>query len=568
MKAPNAGFGRVAGFGMRVLCSRIGRLVFTTLLLSDLGSSQSPPADVTKHLDLARQYLDQESYRNAIVELRAATAIYPNIRGAYYQLGFALFKTGNLPEAERAFTKELDFDPPDPYSLYYLATIRSRRGEVDQSIALFEKSLTAGEVLDVRQRLGAAYLARGRIELAVRFLETSIRVRPEDGALHYLLGRAYRAAGRNAESRVEFAATERWKAKARVEMEMLTRLHQSLVSRNGEDAAVVTRELTASKDADVLLAAGITLGQAGLHSDAAALLEKAITIQPGFAEAHYDLGRAYLALNDEIHAEAELQRAAELRPGFYEAEVLLGTLLADKGERERAIVHLRAAVATRSDNPKVLMLLGLQYFQQRYYVDAIDVLTKAARLDPDNPEPRFLLIQARYRNLEYEPALRLAQETLERFPDNALAHYHVGAQLNNLGKLPEARQQLESALARDAGLVEARVMLGDVLFKLGRPDESIAQFRQALAADDKLTEARAGIGRALIQMKRYPEAAVEMEKAIQLDGRLAPLHLYLSQAYRALGRPDEASRQVEVFNRLNVERAAARDKDVERKYGE
>jgi tetratricopeptide (TPR) repeat protein len=111
-------------------------------------------------------------------------------------------------------------------------------------------------------------------------------------------------------------------------------------------------------------------------------------------------------------------------------------------------------------------------------------------------------------------------------------------------------------------------MLGDVLFKLGKPDESIANFRQALAADDKLAEARAGIGRALIQMKRYSEAAAEMERAIQSDGRLASLHLYLSQAYRALGRPDDAKREVEVFNRLNAERAAARDKDVERKYSE
>ncbi len=73
---------------------------------------------------------------------------------------------------------------------------------------MFEKSLTAGEVLDVRQRLGAAYLARGRIELAVRFLRLSIRVRPEDGALHYFFGRAYRAASRETLSgTVEFAAT-------------------------------------------------------------------------------------------------------------------------------------------------------------------------------------------------------------------------------------------------------------------------------------------------------------------------------------------------------------------------
>ncbi len=189
-----------------------------------------------------------------------------------------------------------------------------------------------------------------------------------------------------------------------------------------------------------------------------------------------NLGRAYLALNDEIHAEAELQRAAELRPGFYEAEVLLGTLLADKGERERAIMHLRAAVATRYDNPKVLMLLGLQYFQQRYYVDAIDVLTKAARLDPDNPEPRLLLTQARYRNLEYQPALRLAQETLERFPPNALAHYHVGAQVE---------QFLESCQKRGSNSrVPLQGMPGSLkrascwamsCSELGRPDESIPQ---------------------------------------------------------------------------------------------
>ncbi len=97
MKAPNAGFGRVAGiWHAGVFQQMSGCLVFPILLLSDLGSSQSPPADVTKHLDLARQYLDQESYRNAIVGLQTATAIYPNIGGRCLSTGIRSIQNRQL----------------------------------------------------------------------------------------------------------------------------------------------------------------------------------------------------------------------------------------------------------------------------------------------------------------------------------------------------------------------------------------------------------------------------------------------------------------------------------------
>jgi hypothetical protein len=60
--------------------------------------------------------------------LRAALAIQSEIRGANYQLGFALFELGDLKEAEKAFIKELGFQPPDNYSLYYLGRIQTNFG--------------------------------------------------------------------------------------------------------------------------------------------------------------------------------------------------------------------------------------------------------------------------------------------------------------------------------------------------------------------------------------------------------------------------------------------------------
>jgi len=529
-------------------------------------AQQTPSPDLQGHLQAAQADIDSEKYSEAVRELRAAITIQPKIPGAYYQLGFALFQLNNFKAAEKAFTKELDFQPPDAYSLYYLGRIRADQGQREQSIAFFEKSLAAAEVLDVRQRLGSSYLALGRLDGAIHFLEASVRTRPEDGALHYLLGRAYRQKERIAEAKAEFDAAARWKAKFRNDMISLAGLRRALAENNQADAIARTRELSSSGDSDILLASATALGQAGLHQEAISFLNKTIGLNPKIPEAHYDLARAYIALDNRAVAVSELGKAVEIQPGFYEAQLLLGTLLVDEGQSAAAIKHLRAAVDARADNPKLLMMLGLQYYQGRYFADAIDVLKKAAALEPKNPDPLYLLVQAYYRNFEYERALSLAQETVAHFPDRALSHYHLGAQLNNFSRLEEAREQLDLTLAKDSGLVEAQAMLGDVLFKMGKADESLRYFRQAIEADPKLMDAHAGMGKALIQLKRYPEAARAMEEAIKIDPKLASIHLYLSQAYRALGRVDEAKKEAAVFSTLNQERANARDQEGDRKY--
>lgn len=531
-----------------------------------LQSRQGSPQDFNKHLLDAQTASDKGDYATAARELRAALAINPETRGAYYQLGYALLQTHDPAEAAKAFTRELDFAPPDPFSLYYLGLIQQDAGNRAQAVSYFERSLEAGEVLDVRQKLASDYLALGRVERAITFLQASLRVRPEDGGLHYLLGRAYQRKDRAADAKTEFDAAARWKAKFQNEMIELSGLRQALKDQKQPEAEACLNELMRSNDYDILVATATMLGDAGLHPQAASFLEKAVSITPAIPEAHYDLARAYVGMNRRGDAKPELAKALALKPDFYEAELLLGTLLVDEGDADGAIQHLRAAAKIRSDNPRLLLMLGLQYYQRNYFGDAIETLKKAVALQPENPDPRYLLTEAYYRNFEYEHALHCAEETVQRFPNEALAHYHLGAQLNNLSHLSEAKQQLELAIAKDNKLVEAQAMLGEVIFKMGDAGESIGYFRRALAIDPKLINAQTGLGKALIQLKQYSEAATAMEEAIRIDPNVPSLHLYLSQAYRATGRTDEAKGEAAIFSRLNQERAHARDLEGDRKY--
>ena len=73
-------------------------------------------------------------------------------------------------------------------------------------------------------------------------------------------------------------------------------------------------------------------------------LERAIGLDPDFADAHYNLGAVALAEGDAASAIATYRRAVALRPAYPEAHNNLGGLLAATGALDEALVHYRLAL--------------------------------------------------------------------------------------------------------------------------------------------------------------------------------------------------------------------------------
>ena len=556
--------------GTRIMSCRDGIVALAAFALLALAPGRLPAEDpraaLNRHLEQAQVHLDAERYQQVVEELERAIAIRADIQGAYYQLGLAHWHLGNLQLSKEAFERELGFEPPDSYSLYYLGRIALTQGDTEGAVRLFERTLAVGTILDVRRRLASGYLSVGRIEDAVRLLEETVRRWPEQGESHYLLGRAYQRLGRTEEARYEFELSERWKNKLHNEMQDLIDLAVLLQNKKHFDAAAKARSLAESGDPDVMLSTAVALGRHGFHGEALPILKRVVEASPRYPEAYYNMALAHVSLQRPEEAIPLLRSAVDLRPEFYEARVLLGNLLAQGGDHERALPHLRAAIAIRPDNTKLAAFLGLQYLRGRYFEEAVKILRRAVDLDPSNSDLRFLLVGAHHRNHDFERALEAARNALASFPDLPNSHYQVAWQLDNMGRYAEARSHLLGALEIDPGFVEARRLLGEITLRLGDAAGSLDHFRRAISAAPRSVQAYAGLGKALVQLKRYGETIQEMERAVAIDPELASLRLYLSQAYRAEGRMEDAKREAAVFTRLNAKRAQERDRDVERTY--
>ncbi len=547
-------------------------LVGLGILAAPGAIAQRPPTDtqqaINRSLAQAQVYLDQERYGLAKSELQQAVSIHENIPGAYYQLGLAHWHLGELSEAKAAFERELGFEPPDAYSLYYLGRIALTEGNIAAAVERFEGVIAIGTVMDVRQRLASGYLSVRRTEEAVVLLEETVARWPEQGDSHYLLGRAYQRLGRTAEARSEFELAEHWKNKLHTEIQDLVDLRVLLQEKKPIEAAAKAKALLKAGDPEVVFGAAVALGRHGIHEEALPLLRQVVEARPKHAEAFYNMALAHVSLGKPGEAVSALGQAIELRPEFYEARLLLGNLLVQRGDSEASIPHLRAALGIRPANPKLAAFLGLQYMQGRFYDDAVEILRSAAELDHGDPFVRGLLVDAHYRNHDFERAVSEARKALSDFPDLPNSHYQVAWQLENMGEFAEAREHLAEALRLDSSFTEARRLLAEILLRLGDAEGSIPHFREALAQDPKSPQAYGGLGKALIQLKRYDEAASAMEAAIAIGPDLPSIRLNLSHAYRALGRMDEAKREAAIFVTLNKKQANERDQDTERTYSQ
>jgi tetratricopeptide (TPR) repeat protein len=541
-------------------------VLFCVLLACGSTLFADSSSDLQSLIDRAQVLFDQQKYAAAIPELEQAVKIKPDIRGAYYQLGFSYWRLGRNADAIQAFTKELALPPPDPYSLYYLGRIYLERNDLAAATKYLEASVKAGGVLDARDRLGSAYLKIGKIDQAILTLSAAVQNNAEDDSAHYLLGRAYQRKGDATAARREFALVKTMKGTVQLSTAALLRLSSELQNRDLTAAAATARELESSGDSEAMIKAGQNLGQAGMVAESIDLFKKAVALQPRSADAQYDLGRSYAALNAIDPSIESLRRAVALKPEMYEAQLLLGTMLVNAGRSAEAIPFLAKAAELHRGDPRLLTMLGLQYLDNRYYGEASDALEKSIKLDATNPDPYFLLIQVDYRSDRYEAALNLAEEAVKRFPNLAMSHFHYGVQLENLNRLDQAKAELEKTIRMDPTLTGAALSLGDVFYKLGKPEKSLAEFETVVANDPSQADAWSGIGKALIELKKYEDAEFQMRRAIAIHKDVPSLHLYLAQALRALGRADDSKKEAAVFNTLTLQRAKMRDQDAERSY--
>lgn len=192
---------------------------------------------------------------------------------------------------------------------------------------------------------------------------------------------------------------------------------------------------------------GVNAQQAGEMRGALAEFETALSLDPGFAEAHNAiallLNNAFGRSDDAI---AHFRRALELRPNFSEAKVNLGVVLSQQSRYDEAIKLFEEALNDmRYPTPYFAEgNLGWALYKKGNLTEAIDHIRSAVTM-----EPKFC---QGYRNLgliegdngHLEQACQHFAAYREHCPDVAEAYYREGSCLAKLGHREAAKQALAS----------------------------------------------------------------------------------------------------------------------------
>jgi predicted O-linked N-acetylglucosamine transferase (SPINDLY family) len=182
---------------------------------------------------------------------------------------------------------------------------------------------------------------------------------------------------------------------------------------------------------------------------AAASIERALTLNPQFAEAHLNKGALYGHLGRYDEALAALERAVTLKPKLAKAWLEYGNAFHALNRDDDALIAYNKALALKPDESSAWLCRGNALTELRRYDEAFAAYNKALTIDPELPGA-WLGRGNCFRETErFDEALGAYEKALSLKPDLAAGWLSRGALLAKLLHHEEAAAAFAQVLKVD-----------------------------------------------------------------------------------------------------------------------
>jgi tetratricopeptide (TPR) repeat protein len=370
-------------------------LAFALTLSVLMGKAQERPSADTAEAHLGKGYEAEKDqrYEVAAKEFQAALALNPRLVRARYQLGVCWFAQGKTQEARQEFERLQKESGGDATVAYQLARLDLRDGNVDAAIKRLVRLVNDPPFPDTPYYLGTAYLQKGQVAAAEKWLQVAARADPRDFRIPEHLARVYQREGRKTEAEKQFALSTQLREGYDQASQQALACSRLLETKPLEEAKPSCEQLFDPHDPDRLTTLGLLYGQHGHYEEAVKPLQEACRLDPESFEINHDLGLSYFRLRRYGEARPPLEKAVALRPDFFGSNALLGATLYALGEDKAAyevLGHAHALNPEDRDTTELLfkeaLILSSKEEAQKQYNSALAYLRTAAQLQPQDRE--------------------------------------------------------------------------------------------------------------------------------------------------------------------------------------
>jgi adenylate cyclase len=266
------------------------------------------------------------------------------------------------------------------------------------------------------------------------------------------------------------------------------------------------------------------------NAQARQMYEKAIALDPQYAEAYVGLGATYW-----------IEWTWRWSP--------------DPSNLEQAFALAQQAIALDDSLPAAHSVLSMVYAQKQQYDQAVAEGERAIALDPNNADSYAMQTEVLNYVGRPEEALRRVEQAMRLNP-----HYppyyliQLGWAYNLTGRYVEAVATVKEFINRRPNSLVAHLILVDSYVQQWASQQSpdaqtleqaLAAAQRGLALNDPSPWGYTFLGYVYLWQKQYEPAIAEMERIIALDPNWAYGYVLLAETLSRVGRPEEALRMVE-----------------------
>jgi tetratricopeptide (TPR) repeat protein len=160
------------------------------------------PNSVLSHQLSAEVMESMNNYDGAVVQLKKAVELAPNLPGNHYKLGDAYWNLSQWDQAAEQFKAELEIDPGSCQSHWKIGNILLQKNAApEEALASLDKAIGACPALsEAHVDRARALVKLNRNQDAATDLELAAKTTPNDPSIHFLLAKTYRALGKSAEA--------------------------------------------------------------------------------------------------------------------------------------------------------------------------------------------------------------------------------------------------------------------------------------------------------------------------------------------------------------------------------
>lgn len=295
-----------------------------------------------------------------------------------------------------------------------------------------------------------------------------------------------------------------------------------------------------SANATELHTQGNTLYNLNRYDEALVAYNRAINLQPDYAEAWKDKGKALSELKKYQEAQEAYDKAIQLKPEYLEAWTGRGYALDELQQHQEAIASFEKALKIQPEYPDAWKGKGDALLNSQRYEEAISAYEKAVQFQPNFDEAWYNRGQAHQNLKQYEQAFDAYKKAVELKYDNSQGWYNLGNIQLQLNKNQEAVEAYEKAVRFQPNYSPAWYGKGIALMKMGRFEDALAAYQEAVKLKSTYYQAWYNLGWSHHQLRRYEQAIDAYNKVLDLQPKEYQAWYNRGNAFYNLKRYEDA----------------------------